>query len=268
MNIGKDFKLFANDKGIPTTTLEDYQKKVFDPSRFSPQVMAGISNSAMHQYQSGISSNLVEVSGISQSAADIWNLTPNVVEERPGNMAILDVFSRLMKDRIIWFGTPVDSQVTNIVNAQLLFLENTDKSKEINMYIDSPGGSVIHGLSTVDVMTYINPDVRTTVAGMAASMGAILLASGTKGKRHSLKYSRTMIHQASGGAQGKRSDMKVTMAELEKYTEDLYKILAEATGKSYEQIEEDCITDKWFRAEEAEEYGIIDSVIKKKSEIK
>jgi len=265
MNIEKEFKLFAKDQGVPTTTLEDYQNKVFNPKRFSAEVMAGISNAAMHQYQAGISANVMEVSGISQSASDIYNLTPNIVEERPGNMAILDVFSRLMKDRVIWFGTPVDSQVTNIVNAQLLFLENTDSKKEINMYIDSPGGSVIHGLSTVDVMNYINPDVRTTVAGMAASMGAILLASGTKGKRHSLKYSRTMIHQASGGAQGKRSDMKVTMAELEKYTEDLYKILAEATGKSYEQIEEDCITDKWFRSEEAEAYGIIDSVIVKKA---
>jgi len=134
------------------------------------------------------------------------------------------------------------------------------------MYIDSPGGSVVHGLSTVDVMNYIKPDVRTTVAGMAASMGAILLTSGAAGKRHSLRYSRIMIHQASGGVQGKRSDMKISIAEMDKYTEDLYKILADTTGKSYEQIEKDCIEDKWFLAEEAKEYGLIDSVIQKREE--
>lgn len=189
------------------------------------------------------------------------NLTPNIIEERQMNIAIFDVFSRLMMDRIIFLGTAINDQVANIIQAQLLFLESTDAAKDIQIYINSPGGSVYAGLGIYDTMHFIKPDVATICTGMAASMGAVLLCAGQAGKRSALTHSRVMIHQPMSGMQGQVSDMEISLRETLKVKEELYKILSKHSGKSYEQIEKDSDRDYWMRAEEAKQYGMIDEIL-------
>ena len=193
----------------------------------------------------------------------VKNLTPYIIEERQLNVAQMDVFSRLMMDRIIFLGTGIDDQVANIIQAQLLFLESVDAKKDIQIYLNSPGGSVYAGLGIYDTMQYISPDVATICTGMAASMGAVLLCAGTKGKRTALKHSRVMIHQPLGGAQGQASDIEITAREIIKLKKELYDIIAEHSGQSFEKVSEDSDRDYWMRAEEAKEYGMIDEVLVK-----
>ncbi len=193
----------------------------------------------------------------------VENTTQYIIEERPVRFAQIDVFSRLIMDRIIFFGTPVDDQIANIVIAQMLFLQSADSKKDIQMYINSPGGSVYAGMGIYDTMQYINPNVSTICTSLAASMGAVLLAGGEKGKRTALPHARVMIHQPSGGAQGKSTDIEITAKEIVKLRGELYEILANHTGQTIEQIEIDSERDKWFRASEAKEYGLIDEVLTK-----
>lgn len=189
------------------------------------------------------------------------NLTPNIIEERQMNIAIFDVFSRLMMDRIIFMGTAINDQVANIIQAQLLFLESTDASKDIQIYINSPGGSVYAGLGIYDTMQFIKPDVATICTGMAASMGAVLLCAGTKGKRSGLTHSRVMIHQPLGGAQGQASDIEITAREILTLKEELYKIISKHSGQSYDKVYEDSDRDYWMKADKAKEYGMIDEIL-------
>ncbi|WP_299551791.1 ATP-dependent Clp endopeptidase proteolytic subunit ClpP [Seonamhaeicola sp.] len=189
------------------------------------------------------------------------NLTPNIIEERQMNIAIFDVFSRLMMDRIIFMGTAINDQVANIIQAQLLFLESTDPSKDIQIYINSPGGSVYAGLGIYDTMQFIKPDVATICTGMAASMGAVLLCAGEKGKRSGLTHSRVMIHQPLGGAQGQASDIEITAREILILKEELYKIISKHTGQEYDKIYEDSDRDYWMKADKAKEYGMIDEIL-------
>ncbi|MCX7652870.1 MAG: ATP-dependent Clp protease proteolytic subunit [Bacteroidia bacterium] len=191
-----------------------------------------------------------------------YNLTPNIIEERQLNIAVMDVFSRLMMDRIIFLGYPIDGQIANIVNAQLLFLESTDPKRDIFIYINSPGGSVYDGLSIYDVMQYVRPDVNTICTGMAASMAAVLLAAGSKGKRAALPHARVMIHQPLGGVQGQASDIEIVHAEIQKIKRELYEILAFHTGQPYEKIWKDSDRDYWMRADEAQLYGLVDEVLR------
>lgn len=193
--------------------------------------------------------------------ANITNLTPNIIEERRMNAVAMDVFSRLMMDRIIFLGTGIDDYVANIVQAQLLFLQSTDAKREITIYINSPGGSVYAGLGIYDTMQFVNPDVSTICTGIAASMGAVLLAGGTKGKRSALPHSRVMIHQPSGGIGGQSSDIEITAKQIVMLREELYAILAKHSGKSVEQISKDSDRDFWMKSIEAKEYGIIDEVL-------
>ncbi len=205
--------------------------------------------------------------GINGSTVDgymnhtIENMTRAVIEERPMNFREVDVFSRLMADRIIFMGTAVDDNIANIVVAQLLFLESADAKKDVLMYINSPGGSVYAGLGIYDTMQYVRPDVATVCTSLAASMGAVLLAGGAAGKRSALPHARVMIHQPSGGAQGRSTDIEITAREIVKLRDELYEILANHTGKDKETIEKDSDSDKWFRANEAKEYGLIDEVL-------
>ena len=192
------------------------------------------------------------------------SMTPYITEERKLNVAQMDVFSRLMMDRIIFLGTGIDDQIANIVTAQLLFLESTDANKDIQIYINSPGGGVYAGLGIYDTMQIIKPDVATICTGMAASMGAVLLTAGAAGKRSALKHSRIMIHQPLGGAQGQASDMEITLKEILKLKKELYEILAEHSGQPYEKIEKDSDRDYWMIASEAKEYGLIDEVLEKR----
>jgi ATP-dependent Clp protease protease subunit len=191
----------------------------------------------------------------------VENMTRSVIEERPMNFREVDVFSRLMADRIIFMGTGVDDNIANIVVAQLLFLESADAKKDILMYINSPGGSVYAGLGIYDTMQYVRPDVATVCTSLAASMGAVLLAGGAPNKRSALPHARVMIHQPSGGAQGQSKDIEITAREIIKLRDELYEILANHTGQTIEQIEIDSDRDKWFRASEAKEYGLIDEVL-------
>ena len=190
-------------------------------------------------------------------------MTPNIIEERQMNAVAMDVFSRLMMDRIIFLGTQVNDQVANIIQAQLLFLESTDASKDIQIYINSPGGSVYAGLGIYDTMQFIKPDIATICTGMAASMGAVLLCAGEKGKRSGLPHSRVMIHQPMGGAQGQASDIEITAREILSLKKELYDILAKHSGQSYKKIEEDSDRDFWMKADEAKKYGMIDEVLKR-----
>ena len=192
-----------------------------------------------------------------------YGLTPNIIEERQMNIAIFDVFSRLMMDRIIFMGTAINDQVANIIQAQLLFLESTDSSKDIQIYINSPGGSVYAGLGIYDTMQLIKPDVATICTGMAASMGAVLLCAGEKGKRSGLTHSRVMIHQPLGGAQGQASDIEITTREILSLKEELYKIISKHTGQDYEKVYADSDRDYWMKAEKALEYGMIDEILAK-----
>jgi len=188
-------------------------------------------------------------------------ITPNIIEERQLNIASMDVFSRLMMDRIIFLGLPIDDYVANVIQAQLLFLESADPSKEIQIYFNTPGGSVHAGLGIYDTMQYIGSDIATICTGMAASMGAVLLCSGSKGKRTALKHSRVMIHQPMGGASGQASDIEITAREIQKLKKELYEILSEHTGKTYKQIVTDADRDYWMTAEEAKKYGMIDEIL-------
>ena len=188
-------------------------------------------------------------------------VSPTIIEERHLNVATMDVFSRLMMDRIIFLGAPIYDDVANIIQAQLLFLQSTDADKDIQIYINSPGGSVSAGLGIYDTMQYISCDVATICTGMAASMGAVLLAAGAVGKRSALPHSRVMIHQPLGGVQGQASDIEITAREIAKTKRELYEILAAHSGKSIEQIEADADRDYWLTAAEAAEYGLIDKVL-------
>ena len=208
--------------------------------------------------------------GISGSVYDDYSsmhnymITPNIIEERKMNAVAMDVFSRLMMDRIIFLGVPINDDVANIITAQLLFLESIDAKSDVQIYVNSPGGGVYAGLGIYDTMQYINPDVATICTGMAASMGAVLLCAGTEGKRTALKHSRVMIHQPLGGAGGKASDVQITINEIRKLKKELYDILSEHSGQPYEKIEKDSDRDFWMRAEEAMEYGMIDEVLIRK----
>ena len=194
----------------------------------------------------------------------IDNMTQYVIEERPGNFRAIDVFTRLISDRIIFLGMAIDDQIANLLTAQLLFLESSDPKKEIVMYINSPGGSVYAGLGIYDTMQYINPDVATVCTGLAASMGAVLLASGAEKKRSGLPHARVMIHQPMSSMQGQASDMEISLRQTLEVKKDLYEILAKHSGQKYEKIEKDSDRDYWMRAEVAKEYGLIDEVLERK----
>ncbi|HEX8506464.1 MAG TPA: ATP-dependent Clp protease proteolytic subunit [Hymenobacter sp.] len=189
------------------------------------------------------------------------SMTRSVIEERPTRFAEIDVFSRLIMDRIIFLGQAVDDHIANIINAQLLFLESADAKKDILLYINSPGGGVYAGLGIFDTMQYVRPDVATICTGLAASMGAFLLCGGALGKRSALPHARVMIHQPSGGVQGPSADIEITAREVVKLRQELYGIYAERTGKTYQQIHDDSDRDNWMRADEAKEYGLIDEVL-------
>lgn len=189
------------------------------------------------------------------------SVTPVIIEERQLNIQAMDVFSRMMMDRIIFLGTQIYDEVANIIQAQLLYLESVDPSKDIQIYLNSPGGSVYAGLGIYDTMQYIKSDVATICTGMAASMGAVLLCAGTPGKRTALRHSRVMIHQPLGGAQGQASDIEITAREIIKLKKELYDIISQHSGKSYEQVLEDGDRDFWMTSQEAKEYGMIDEVL-------
>ena len=208
----------------------------------------GIGSMTLHDY-------------ISTQAAYV---SPTIIEERQLNIATMDVFSRLMMDRIIFLGAPINDDVANIIQAQLLFLESVDPDKDIQIYVNSPGGSVSAGLGIYDTMQLISCDVATTCTGMAASMGAVLLAAGARGKRSALPHSRVMIHQPLGGAQGQASDIEITAREILRTKRELYEILALHTGASVKKIERDAERDYWLSAEEAKKYGLIDDVLTKR----
>ena len=196
---------------------------------------------------------------------NIKGFTPQVIEERQMNIVGMDVFSRLMMDRIIFMGVPVNDYVANVIQAQLLFLESTDPKRDIQMFINSPGGSVIDGMGIYDTMQYVAPDVATICTGLAASMGAVLLVAGKKGKRTCLPHSRVMIHQPSGGMQGQFSDMEISYNLIKQLRDELYDIIAQHTGKDFETIEKDSDRDKWMTAKEAQAYGIVDEVLDRTS---
>lgn len=189
-------------------------------------------------------------------------ITPYIIEERPMNITQLDVFSRLMKDRIIFLGVPISDDVANIIQAQLLFLESQDSERDIQIYLNSPGGGVYAGLGIYDTMQYLKPDISTICTGMAASMAAVLLCAGTKGKRFALPHSRVMIHQPMGGAEGQASDIEITAREIQKLKKELYEIIANHSEKDFEQVWKDSDRDYWMIAAEAKEYGMIDDVLK------
>ncbi|MCG8575103.1 MAG: ATP-dependent Clp protease proteolytic subunit [Flavobacteriales bacterium] len=191
-------------------------------------------------------------------------MTRSVIEERPTRFAEIDVFSRLIMDRIIFLGMQVDDNIANIITAQLLFLESVDATRDITMYINSPGGSVYAGLGMYDTMHFVKPDVGTICTGLAASMGAVLLAGGAAGKRSALRHSRIMIHQPMSGMQGQASDMEISLKQTLEVKKDLYNILSEHSGQTYEKIEKDSDRDYWMRAAEAKEYGLIDEVLIRK----
>ena len=191
----------------------------------------------------------------------ITNLTPNIIEERPMNVAVMDVYSRLMMDRIIFLGYPLNDEVANIITAQMLFLESTDRHRDIQMYINCPGGSVYSGLGVYDTMQYISPDVSTICIGMAASMAAVLMCAGTKGKRTALKHARVMMHQPSGAIGGQASDIEITVNEIKKIKKELYEIISFHSGKTPKQVEKDSDRDFWMSSIEAKEYGLVDEVL-------
>ncbi len=207
----------------------------------------------------GMSGNTID-----DYAQKINNMTQYVIEERPGNFRAIDVFTRLISDRIIFLGMGVDDQIANLITAQLLFLESSDPKKDIIMYINSPGGSVYAGLGIYDTMQYINPDVATVCTGLAASMAAVLLASGAEKKRSGLPHSRIMIHQPMSSMQGQATDMEISLRQTLEVKKDLYSILAKHSGQKFEKIEKDSDRDYWMRAAEAKTYGLIDEVLEKK----
>jgi len=206
----------------------------------------------------GMSGNTID-----SYAQKVENMTQYVIEERPGNFRAIDVFTRLISDRIIFLGMGIDDQIANLLIAQLLFLESSDPKKDIIMYINSPGGSVYAGLGIYDTMQYINPDVATVCIGLAASMGAVLLAAGAPKKRSGLPHSRIMIHQPSAGMQGTSSDMEISMRQTLELKRDLYNIISKHSGQTYEKIEKDSDRDYWMRSVDAKEYGLIDEVLER-----
>lgn len=205
----------------------------------------------------GISSNTLN----SYASHLVTALTPNIIEERSLNIAVMDVYSRLMMDRIIFLGYPINDEVANIVIAQMLFLDSSDRTRDINMYINSPGGSVYAGLGVYDTMQFVSPDISTICIGVAASMACVLLGAGTKGKRAALKHARIMMHQPSGAIGGQASDIEITVNEIRKLKKELYEVVNIHTGKSVEQIEKDFDRDNWMTAPEAKEYGLVDEVL-------
>ena len=205
----------------------------------------GISSSTLHGYVNH----------------NVTNLTPNIIEERPMNIAVMDVYSRLMMDRIIFLGYPVTDEVANIITAQLLFLESTDRNRDVQLYINSPGGGVYAGLGLYDTMQFITPDIATICTGMAASMAAVLMAAGAPGKRTALKHSRIMMHQPSAGAMGQASDVEITVNEVRKVKHELYEVLSYHTGQPIDKVAKDCNRDFWMTATEAKEYGLVDEVL-------
>ena len=208
---------------------------------------AGISSMTMHRYTS----------------VHDYYISPTIIEERQLNVASMDVFSRLMMDRIIFLGVPIDDTVANIIQAQLLFLESVDSRKDIQIYLNTPGGSVYAGLGIYDTMQYIAPDVATICTGMAASMGAILLCAGKSGKRTALKHSRILIHQPMGTAEGQASDIDITAREIQKLKKELYEIISLHSGQQYKKILKDADRDYWMTSEEAKTYGMIDEILVK-----
>lgn len=230
---------------------------MFDSNEFMKYATKHLGMSTMHleKYSS--------VTG-QQAAVQVPNIqgfTPNVIEERQMNVAAVDVFSRLMMDRIIFMGVPVTDYVANVIQAQLLFLESADPSRDVQMFINSPGGSVIAGLGMYDTMQYIQPDVATICTSLAASMGSVLLAAGTKGKRSILPNAYVMIHQPSGGMQGQFTDMEINYNLIKQLRHRLYQILADHTGQTWDTIEKDSDRDNWKTAEEAKAYGLVDEVL-------
>jgi len=217
----------------------------------------GISSIQFHYWETLQASlyNNVQVSG---------SLTPYILEEREMRVTQMDIFSRLMMDRILWVAGPVNDQMSTVVSAQLMFLDNLESNTDITMHVDSPGGSVKSGLSMVDVMNYISCDISTINTGMAASMGSILLGAGTKGKRYSLPSSKVMLHQVSAGAQGHVEDMKISLDEALKYNNKLFGMLADCCDKDVKQVLSDCNRDNWLDSEEALKYGIIDGIVTNK----
>lgn len=191
----------------------------------------------------------------------VENMTRSVIEERPTRFAEIDVFSRLIMDRIIFLGLPVDDNISNIITAQLLFLQSTDAKKDIQLYVNSPGGSVYAGLGIYDTMQYVSPDIATICTGLAASMAAVLLSGGKSGKRSALPHARIMIHQPMSGMQGQASDMEISLKQTLSVKKDLYEILAAHSGQKYDQIEKDADRDFWMKAEDAKKYGLIDEVL-------
>lgn len=206
----------------------------------------------------------IKQQGISSMHYDkiVSSVTPYIIEERQLNVAQMDVFSRLMMDRIIFLGTAINDQVANIIQAQLLFLSSVDSTKDISIYMNTPGGSVYAGLGIYDTMQFIKPDVATICTGMAASMGAVLMVAGTKGKRSALPHSRIMIHQPLGGAQGQASDIEITAREILKLKDELYQIISKHSGQKFDKVAADSDRDYWMKAEEAKTYGMIDEVLK------
>jgi len=236
MDFGKEFEKYAvKHRGISSNMLTDYEKK--NAQKFTA--------SGSPYFGSG----------------EVTNLTPNIIEERPMNIAVMDVYSRLMMDRIIFMGYPVTDEVANIITAQFLFLESTDRTRDIQMYINSPGGSVYAGLGMYDTMQFVTPDISTICTGMAASMAQVLLCAGAKGKRTALKHSRIMMHQPSAGAGGQASDIEITVNEIKKIKRELYEVTAYHTGQSVEKVAEDSNRDKWMTSFEAKEYGMVDEVL-------
>lgn len=213
----------------------------------------GMNGLALDQYISATSS------GVQSIAASY--ISPTIIEERQLNVAQMDVFSRLMMDRIIFLGTDVNDYTANVIQAQLLYLDSSDPGKDVSIYINSPGGSVYAGLGIYDTMQYIKSDVSTICTGMAASMAAVLLVAGEKGKRFALKHSRVMIHQPMGGAQGQASDIEITAREIQKLKKELYTIISDHSGQPFDKVERDSDRDYWMTSAEAKDYGMIDDVL-------
>jgi len=219
----------------------------------------GMNGLALDQYVAAAKTSLATTPSIVSSY-----ISPTIIEERQLNVAQMDVFSRLMMDRIIFLGTEVNDYTANVIQAQLLFLDNNDPGKDVTIYINSPGGSVYAGLGIYDTMQYISSDVATVCTGIAASMAAVLLVAGQKGKRFALKHSRVMIHQPMGGAQGQASDIEITAREIQKLKKELYHIISDHSGQPFEKVEKDSDRDYWMTASEAKEYGMVDEVFSKR----
>ncbi len=233
-----------------------YSKKYMNNNDFRKFAVGhlGMNGLALDQYTAATSASAAPVASY---------ISPTIIEERQLNVAQMDVFSRLMMDRIIFLGTEVNDYTANVIQAQLLYLDSADPGKDVSIYINSPGGSVYAGLGIYDTMQYISSDVTTICTGIAASMAAVLLVAGEKGKRFALKHSRVMIHQPMGGAQGQASDMEITVREIRKLKDELYRIIAEHSGQPLEKVEKDSDRDYWMTAEEALAYGMIDKVLEK-----